>query len=172
MGSNAGASFRFLPCGFELDLLFEHIDAINCDIDHVADLVDFFGAAAHEAPASGVVDIKIAFQGGNVDQACEQKFGQFHKKAEIAGFHDHGAEFLAVGTGGLELEKLEFFEFYGFPFRIGGGSFGGRNMFGDGAERGGIRAGFGEAQLTLQSAMDDEIAVTPDRAREVGVVGL
>jgi len=156
----------------EIHLLFEHIDAIDGDLQEVADLKDLLGFPPAEASARGFVDIEVAFERGDMDEAGEQKLGQLDEEAEIPDIHNHRAEFLAFAFGGLELEELEFFEADGFLFGIGGGAFGGGDVFGHGTEGGGIRAAFGESELALEGAVDDEVAVAPDGACEMGVVRL
>ena len=95
--------------GFEVDLLLEHVDAVDGDFDDVPDLIYFFGTSADEAPFGGVVRIEVSLEGGDMDETGEQKFGQLDEESEIARFHDDGAEFLAFFGCDLELEILEFF---------------------------------------------------------------
>lgn len=156
---------------FEIDLLFEHVDPLDGHIEEVADLIDFFCFAPAKSSARGFVNKEISLEGGDVYEPCEQKLRQLDEETEIPDIHNHGAELLAFSFRGLKLEKFELLKAYGFLFGIRRRAFRGGNMLGHGPERRGVGAGFRDAELTFEGAMDDEVAVAPDRACEVCVVG-
>ena len=158
--------------GFEIHLLLEHVYALDGDLKEIPNLVDFLGSSPAKASSRGFVDVEVTFQCRDMDETAQQKLGQFHKESKIPDIHNHSAEFLAFAFCRLELEELEFFEADGFLFGIGGGAFGGGDMFGHGTQGRGIRAALGESELAFEGAVNDEVAVAPDRAGEVGVVGL
>jgi len=58
----------------KIHLLFEHIHPRDNDFDFVSDLIDLLGSAAHQTPASGVENVKISIEGGDMDQAAEEEF--------------------------------------------------------------------------------------------------
>ncbi len=48
--------------GLEIDLLLEHIHAVDCDLQEISDLVGFLGFPSAEASARGFVDVEVAFE--------------------------------------------------------------------------------------------------------------
>ena len=158
--------------GFEIHLLLEHVHSLNGDLKEITNLVDFLGFSPAQASSRGFVDIEVAFECRYMNEAAQQKLGQFHEETKIPDIHNHGAEFLALAFGRLELKELEFFEADGFFFGISGGAFGGGDVFGHGTEGGGIGAALGEPELAFEGAVHDEVAIAPDWAGEVRVVWL
>ena len=129
----------------EIDLLFEHIDLGDGDLDEIAGGVGLLRATPDESTLGGFVGEEIVGEHRDVDEAGEEEVGQFDQETEVADVDDASLERLAFLPGELLLEELELLELGAFALGLLRGALGGRDVLGEGAEFVRVGAGLGEA---------------------------
>ena len=147
-------------------MLFEGVDFGDLDTDAIAETDHAPGTAADEMVARGLKDEEVIVNCGERDEAAHGKAGDIDEEAEIANVGDERR--IHFGTAGLKLgfEEREQLDVFAVALGVGRVAFGERDVLGGLLKRG-RRAGM----LVEERTVDDEIGVTTDRRREMGVFG-
>ena len=105
-----------------------------------------------------------------MDESGEENVRQFDKQAVVADLEDNRTKDLRIFFSQLELEEFQFLHLNGLVLGLGGDAFRGGNVFGNSGQF--TRAALRDL-LALprgKNTMDDEIGITTDRTREMGVI--
>ena len=105
-----------------------------------------------------------------MDEAAQEHVRQFKEQSIIANIDDRRTKDLWVARIELALEKFQLLHFYGIHFGFGRGAFGDRNVLSHRSDLSHVRAIATRVIASGQRAMHNEIGITPDRTREMGVV--